>query len=116
GGGGRREGGWRGRRSTPSAFTSSAATRAPSRPNALATRSPMPLAAPVTMATCPSNLMRRASGQSRRRRARLGMSHRGAAELTAERDQRPRPALRVPAEADVAGERVLVAEEPLDRV
>src|SRR5262245_48356812 len=88
--------------STPSAFTSSAATRAPSRPNARATRSPMPLAAPVTMATLPSNLMR--------------ISHRGAAELATERHQRPRPTLRVPAEADVAGERVLVAEEPLDGV
>src|SRR4029450_2842786 len=35
---------------------------------------------------------------------------------TTERDQRPRPALRVPAEADVTGERVLVSEEPLNRV
>src|SRR5262245_8060158 len=79
-------------------------------------RSPMPLAAPVTMATCLSNLMWRASGRSRRRAARSGISHRGAAELATERDQRPRPALRVPAEADVAGERVLVTEEPLDGV
>src|SRR2546427_12357400 len=44
------------------------------------------------------------------------ISHRWAGELAAERDERPRRALRVPAEADVTGERVLVAEEPRDRI
>src|SRR3989441_12142709 len=44
------------------------------------------------------------------------ISHRRAGELAAERDERPRRALRVPAEADVTGERVLVPEEPLDGI
>src|SRR5256712_14024677 len=44
------------------------------------------------------------------------ISHRRAGELAAERDERPRCALCVPAEPDVAAERVLVPEEPLDGV
>src|SRR2546427_3384001 len=44
------------------------------------------------------------------------ISHRRTGELAAERDERPRRALRVPAEPDVTGERVLVPEEPLDGI
>src|SRR5262249_12585707 len=42
--------------------------------------------------------------------------HRGRVEFPAHRDQGPRPALGVPAEADVRAERVLIAEEALDRI
>src|SRR6185436_1416735 len=42
--------------------------------------------------------------------------HRRADELPTHRDECPRAALGVPAEADVGGQRVLVAEEALDRI
>src|SRR5690606_17831133 len=53
--------------SSPSALTSSRATRAPSRAKRTAVALPMPLAAPVTMATFPS---RRFIGYSTRKGAR----------------------------------------------
>src|SRR6266542_7147568 len=47
---------------------------------------------------------------------RGGPSERRAREVAAESDQGPGAALGVPAEADVARERVLVSEEPLDGI
>src|SRR5215510_15001238 len=78
-------------------------TLAPSRPKARAIALPMPCCAPVTSATFPPR--------------RIGIrSEGGADELAAESHEAPRRALRVPAEADVGGERVLVPEEPLDGI
>src|SRR5216684_3414314 len=63
----------------------------------------MPCCAPVTSATFPAR--------------RIGVpSEGGADELAAESDEPPGRALRVPAEADVGGERVLVPEQPLDGI
>src|SRR5207302_6457702 len=42
--------------------------------------------------------------------------HNRRAELSTHRDERPRRGLRVPAEADVGRERVLVTKEALDRI